>query len=285
MVVTRFAPSPTGFLHLGHAYSALVNFEQAWISGGSFLLRIEDIDRTRCRPEYEAAIYEDLTWLGLRWEEPVLRQSERFSLYEATLTRLQERGLIYRCFKTRKDIESALSAPHGVQDDSPTGVFRGAAVATAEENAFLLEGRPYAWRLSLDAAETVLGPAFAALSFREEIEFGFEDRPARPERFGDVVLGRKDSGTSYHLASVLDDAAQGVTHVIRSEDLREAAGLHALLHALLDLKPPIYRHHRLILNGAGQRLAKRDRAETLRSLREAGVTPAEIRAKLAPLTF
>lgn len=275
-VVTRFAPSPTGYLHLGHAYSAMINFEQARAAGGRFLLRIEDIDRVRCRPEYEAALLEDLAWLGLSWDEPPLRQSERFASYEERLAQLHERGLIYRCFKTRRDIEGAMAAPHA----APIGAFRSAPLSAVEERDKLAEGRPFSWRLSLAAAESSLGPTFRDLCFVEETEVGRFERPAEPARFGDVVLGRKDIGTSYHLASVSDDAAQAVTHVTRGEDLREAAGLHVLLCALLGFSPPVYRHHRIITDGAGRRLSKRDRSATVRSLRAGGLDPNEVRARL-----
>jgi len=272
-VVTRFAPSPTGYLHLGHAYSATLNFERARICGGRFLLRIEDIDGTRCRPSFTAAIFEDLAWLGLSWEEPVLYQSQRLALYEAQLASLYERGLVYRCFRTRQDIKDAMSAPH----TAPGEAFRGAPLGLADERAKLSEGRPYAWRLSLAAAEAALGPAYPKLSFFEETGDGMVARPAEPWRLGDAVLGRKDVGTSYHLASVLDDNAQSVTHVIRGEDLADVAGLHCLLYALFGFEPPVYRHHRLIVDGAGRRLSKRDNAMTLRAMREAGVTPGEVR--------
>jgi glutamyl-Q tRNA(Asp) synthetase len=275
-IVTRFAPSPTGFLHLGHAYSALINFERAGAEKGRLLLRIEDIDRDRCRPEYEAAIYEDLAWLGIDWQKPVVRQSTRFEIYETELANLRGRGLVYRCFRTRQDIANSMSAPHG----APLRAFRGEPLSQTEEEEQLAEGRPYAWRLSLTAAEAALGSQFETLTFTEETDQGLVKRPAEPSRFGDVVLGRKDSGTSYHLASVLDDAAQGVTHVIRGEDLREAAGLHTLLQALLRLEQPVYRHHKMIVDDKGQRLSKRDRAATLRAMREAGTSPERIRARL-----
>lgn len=273
-IVTRFAPSPTGYLHLGHAYSALINFEFARANTARFLLRIEDIDQGRCKPVFEDAIYEDLSWLGLNWEQPVLRQSERMAKYEEKLENLQERGLIYRCFKTRKDIEQAMSAPH----ESPTGAFRSGPLTAAEERDNLAVGKPYAWRLSLTEAEAALGPAFSKLVHREDTADGLVDQPAEVERFGDVVLGRKDSGTSYHLSSVVDDVAQGISHVIRGEDLREAAGIHALLHALLDLTPPVYKHHDLILDDTGKRLSKRDEAATLRAMRERGLTPDDVKA-------
>ncbi len=276
-VVTRFAPSPSGYLHLGHAYSALLNFEQARAAGGRFLLRIEDIDRTRCRPEFEAAMLEDLAWLGLVWDQPPLRQSDRLPIYERYLADLEACGLVYRCFKTRRDIADAMAAPHG----APVGAFRSAPLDPEAEQAALAAGRPFAWRLSLTAARATLGLAFDRLTFVEATATGTIARPADPARFGDVVLGRKEIGTSYHLASVVDDALQGVTHVTRGQDLRDAAGLHVLLSGLLGFAPPVYHHHTLILGPDGRRLAKRDRAETLRALRAAGVTPADARARLA----
>lgn len=271
--VTRFAPSPTGYLHLGHAFSALTAFDAARAADGRFLLRIEDIDQGRTRAEFEAAIYEDLAWLGVAWEEPVRRQSEHMAEYEAVLQQLIERGLVYRCFRTRKEIADAIaSAPHGAAEEA----FRGEALPPAEETQKLEAGEPFAWRLSLKKARAALGAAYFTLIFEDE------SGPVRaePERHGDVVLARKDFATSYHLASVFDDALQGVTHVIRGEDLREAAHLHVLLQKLLDLPQPIYRHHRLILGGDGKRLAKRDHAATLRALREGGKTPADVRAML-----
>lgn len=272
---TRFAPSPTGLLHLGHAWSALMNFNAARASGGRFLLRIEDIDRERCKREFEQAIYEDLDWLGLDWEQPVRRQSERLSHYTAKLEALAARGLVYRCFKSRKDIAEAMSAPHG-----PTPVFTGAMLAANEERSNLAEGKPYAWRLSIAACRQELGSAFDELTYSEQTDLGIITRRADAARFGDVVLGRKDAGTSYHMASVIDDAEQGVTHVIRGEDLREAAGLHRLLQALMRLPAPIYAHHPLLTDEKGNRLSKRNKAESLRALREAGESPGNIRSRL-----
>jgi glutamyl-Q tRNA(Asp) synthetase len=268
--VTRFAPSPTGYLHLGHAFSALTAFEAARAAGGRFLLRIEDIDQGRARPAFEAAIYEDLAWLGLVWETPVRRQSEHMNAYAGVLQTLIDRGLVYRCFRTRKEVAEAIaSAPHG-----PSGeVFSGEALPPQEERARLEAGDAYAWRLSLKRARAELGPRYFALSFVDETG----PVRAEPERLGDVVLARKDFPTSYHLASVWDDALQGVTHVIRGEDLREAAHLHVLLQALLALPTPDYRHHRLVLGVDGKRLAKRDQAATLRALREAGKSPDDVR--------
>lgn len=271
---TRFAPSPTGYLHLGHAFSALAAFGAAQAAGGRFLLRIEDLDQGRCRPEYEAAIYEDLSWLGISWEAPVRRQSEHMGEYEAALASLIERGLVYRCFRTRKEVADAIaSAPHERTEE----VFRGAALPLAEEAERLARGDAFAWRLSQARAQALLGPAYDALAFEDESG----SVRAEPDRHGDVVLARKEFPASYHLASVWDDALQGVTHVIRGEDLREAAHLHVLLQRLLGVPTPRYRHHRLIRGEDGKRLAKRDKAATLRSLREAGKSPGNVRAMLA----
>lgn len=272
MFVTRFAPSPTGYLHKGHAYSALTVSEAARAAGGRFLLRLEDIDVTRCRPEYEAAIYEDLAWLGLEWETPVRRQSEHMDDYGAALERLIGKGVLYRCFRTRSELQNEFAAaPHG-----PMEAFRGDPLPADEEARRLAAGDSYAWRLSLAKADALLG-GFSDLTYFVEGE-GWTR--ARPEVGGDVVLARKDVRVSYHLASVVDDALQGVTHVIRGVDLVDAAHVHRLLQALLDLPTPVYRHHPLIVGPDGRRLAKRDKAETLRSLRERGVTPADIRREL-----
>ncbi len=269
--VTRFAPSPTGQLHLGHAFSALTAFDAAQAAGGRFVLRIEDIDQGRSRPEFETAIFEDLAWLGIVWEEPVRRQSKHMGDYERALQSLIDRRLVYRCFRTRKEVSEAIaSAPHGEAEEA----FRGEALAPEEERAKLDAGEAFAWRLSLKKARAALGPGYFTLVFEDE------NGPVRaePEKHGDVVLARKDFGTSYHLASIWDDALQGVTHVIRGEDLREAAHLHVLLQKLLELRQPVYRHHRLILGEDGKRLAKRDQAATLRALRHSGKTPADVRA-------
>ncbi|MEZ5995711.1 MAG: tRNA glutamyl-Q(34) synthetase GluQRS [Hyphomonadaceae bacterium] len=271
--VTRFAPSPTGRLHLGHAFSALTAFEAARAAGGRFLLRIEDIDQGRSRPEFEATIYDDLAWLGIAWDDPVRRQSEHMADYAAALQQLIDRQLVYRCFRTRAEIAEAIaSAPHGEAEEA----FRGEALPADEEAAKIEAGEAFAWRLSLRKARAALGPAYFALVFEDETGLV----RAAPERHGDAVLARKDFATSYHLASVCDDAHQGVTHVIRGEDLREAAHLHVLLQKLLGLPQPVYRHHRLILGEDGKRLAKRDQGATLKNLREAGKTPADIRAVL-----
>lgn len=269
-VVTRFAPSPTGYLHLGHAYSALLNYDRAVQSDGRFLLRIEDIDFGRCKPECEAAIYEDLKWLGLTWEEPVRRQSDRMDIYENALKDLQSRGLVYRCFKTRKDIEEAMSAPHALGT-----AYTGAPDPLEAEK--LARDLPYAWRLSMAAAIKQTGP----VTWREEMDDGsITGHNADPATVGDVVLARKDIGTSYHLACVTDDADQGVTLVIRGHELRDIAGLHAILFTLFGKPSPVFRHHKHILDDSGNRLAKRDASMSLRHMRANGVTPADIHARL-----
>jgi glutamyl-Q tRNA(Asp) synthetase len=270
---TRFAPSPTGYLHLGHAFSALTAFDAARAANGRFLLRIEDIDRGRARDGFEAAMYEDLAWLGIAWETPVRRQSAQMQDYAAALQKLIDANLVYRCFRTRREIADAIaSAPHGESAE----MFRGEALPPAEERERLVHNEPFAWRLSLKKARAALGPAYFALTFEDETGRVRAD----PEQHGDIVLARKDFPTSYHLASVWDDALAGVTHIIRGEDLRSAAHLHVLLQKLLDLPTPTYQHHRLILGEDGKRLAKRDQAATLRAMREAGKTPNDIRAML-----
>lgn len=275
MSATRFAPSPTGYLHLGHAFSALTAFETAMGLGGRFVLRIEDIDFTRCRPAFEAAIYDDLAWLGLAWETPVLRQSEHLADYLAALERLHTAGLVYRCFATRRKIaETMLSAPHG----APEG-YRGAPLPVADEAARLAAGEPFAWRLNMTAAEAAAGP----LSFFEMGEGPGGERgriDVAPGPAGDVVLARKDVGVAYHLAVVVDDARQQITDVVRGHDLFEATHVQRLLQALLGLPAPRYHHHRLIAGPDGRRLAKRDRAETLRALRARGAKPADVRRDL-----
>lgn len=276
--VTRFAPSPTGRLHRGHAFSALAAFHAAREAGGRFLLRIEDIDATRCRPAFEAAIHQDLAWLGLSWEVPVRRQSEHLSDYRAALQRLEREGLVYRCFRTRKEIMAEIGqAPHGAME-----AFRGAPLPAGEEAERLAAGEPFAWRLSLAAAADRVG-GFGALTFEEEGQGQAGETgtiPARPELGGDVVLARKDVGVAYHLAVVVDDALQGISHVVRGQDLFEAAHVQRLLQALLGLPTPTYRHHRLLTGPDGRRYAKRDRAETLEELRVRGVSAAELRREL-----
>lgn len=272
MFVTRFAPSPTGLLHLGHAFSALTAFDVAKASGGCFILRIEDTDSGRCRPEFEAAIYEDLAWLGIEWDQPVRRQSDHMAEYAHALDRLIDIGVMYRCFKTRKDLLIDIAnAPHTAPE-----AYRGQALPRDIETAKIAAGEAFAWRLSLDKCEALLGNRWREL--RAQIDGN--TLHIDPTRAGDAVIARKEFLTSYHLSSVLDDAHQGVTHVIRGEDLIEAPHLHVLLQALLDLPTPVYQHHRLILDDDGKRLAKRNQSQTLRALREAGVSPRDIRQTL-----
>jgi glutamyl-Q tRNA(Asp) synthetase len=266
--VTRSAPSPTGRLHLGHAYSALFAWEAARAANGRFLLRIEDIDRTRCRPEFEQGILEDLAWLGLDWEKPVRRQSEHMDEYAAALARLREAGLIYPCFCTRAEIARAGQAPHGPEGPVYPGTCR--ALGAAEREAKIAAGTPYALRLDMAKAVAKAG----RLEWRDRAQ-GIV--VAEPETFGDVVLARKDTPTSYHLSVTLDDHVQGVTLVTRGEDLFTSTHIHRLLQALLDLDTPEYHHHPLVLGSDGKRLAKRANAPTLQSLREAGHSPADVR--------
>ncbi|WAC60510.1 tRNA glutamyl-Q(34) synthetase GluQRS [Brevundimonas sp. SL130] len=280
MFTTRFAPSPTGRLHKGHAFSALTAWSAAKATGGQFVLRIEDIDPTRCRPEHEAAILEDLAWLGLDWETPVRRQSDHLADYAAVIEALRARDLLYRCFRTRKEILDHIgNAPHGASEAVRPGPH------PADEEARLLEGgQPFAWRLSLDRARDALGEAaWTGLHF---IELGAGPNgetgvlPVRPDAAGDVVLARKDTGVAYHLAVTHDDALQGVDHVIRGEDLFEATHVQSLLQALMGWPAPVYRHHRLLTGPDGRRYAKRDRSATLAELRTGGLTAEALRAEL-----
>jgi len=279
--VTRFAPSPTGYLHLGHAFSALIAFDAATKINGRFILRIEDIDLGRCKAEFEQAIYDDLQWLGLRWEQPVRRQSDHFAEYTTALEKLRSKEVVYRCFKTRKEITDEIArAPHLAPEGPEGAPYIGARPAVLEESALLAEGKAYAWRISIQRAKEVLGSAYDGLSFVEQTDQGSRTIAATPDIFGDIVVARKDFGTSYHLSSAHDDALQGITHIIRGTDLYHAAHLHVLLQTLLDYPTPIYQHHRLITDESGSRLAKRNKSATIKSLRESGVTPQEIRTQL-----
>lgn len=276
--VTRFAPSPTGYLHLGHAHAALFARHAARAAGGRFLLRLEDIDTPRCRPEFEDAIYEDLHWLGLAWDGPVVRQSERMDAYGAALAHLAGLGLTYPCFCTRKEIAAEIAAagaaPHGRTPSGPDGLLypgtcRGLdAAGIAERRA---AGREAALRLDCARAGALAGP----LTFTDA---GGGTIAVEPCLFGDAVVARRDIGTSYHLAVVVDDAAQGVTLVTRGRDLLPATHLQRVLQAVLGLPEPAYHHHGLLTDDEGRRLAKRDDDRTLRSLRATGVSPAEVRA-------
>lgn len=275
---TRFAPSPTGRLHKGHAFSALTAWQAAREAGGRFLLRIEDTDFTRCRPAFETAVLEDLAWLGLDWESPVRRQSDHRADYDTALERLGAMGVLYRCFRTRKErLVLAGVAPHA-DDPADARAFDGGPHAAADEAARLAAGEAFAWRLSLDRARERLG-GFDHLDWLEETADPGRHR-ARPEALGDMVMGRKDIGAGYVIATVIDDAAQGVTHVIRGEDLIAVTSIQRVLQALLDLPTPVYRHHALLLGPDGKRFAKRDGAVTLAEIRAAGVSPADLRADL-----
>jgi glutamyl-Q tRNA(Asp) synthetase len=282
----RFAPSPNGFLHLGHALSACLNFDLARQAGGRFLLRIEDIDRARSRPEFEAAIYEDLAWLGLEWEAPVRRQADEFTAYRAALARLDAMGLLYPSFDSRAELarlvaERERSGPWPRDPDgAPLYAGNARAMDPAERARRIARGAPYALRLDMAAAlkrmpapltwiETGCGPCG---------ETGIIT--AAPQVWGDVVLARKETPTSYHLSVVVDDAAQGVSDVVRGADLFAATGIHRLLQVLLGLPAPTYRHHRLILGADGRKLAKSTRATALRDLRAGGATPADIRRRV-----
>ncbi|MCB8873573.1 tRNA glutamyl-Q(34) synthetase GluQRS [Acidisoma silvae] len=270
MTVTRFAPSPTGYLHLGHACAALTAWTRARDAGGRFLLRIENIDATRCRPEYEASILDDMTWLGLDWDGPVRRQQDHLPDYQVVLDKLRGQGLLYPCFCTRADIarEVAVStqAPHGPDGPVYPGTCAGLSLAEAEDR--VAAGQAHAWRLRTGAAHA----RFGKLDYQEE---GLGRVICRPEAFGDVVLARKDCPGSYHLCVCHDDAVQGVTLVTRGEELRLATDIHRLIQALMDWPVPDYAHHALLTDAQGAKLSKRDGALSLRALRAEGIGPAE----------
>jgi glutamyl-Q tRNA(Asp) synthetase len=284
--VFRFAPSPNGYLHLGHAYSALLNFDLARASGGTFLLRIEDIDSSRCRPEFEAAFHEDLAWLGIDWEQPVRRQSDHLDDYAQAMTRLGRDGLIYPSFESRAEIARLVAQKDaaGIWPRDPDGVplYPGAAKSLPlDERAERINaGEPYALRLDMTAACARAEKSACELAWHEDGEGPDGDRgivAARPRDWGDVILARKDAPTSYHLSVVVDDALQGVTHVVRGQDLFWATSLHRLLQALLGLPAPVYRHHKLIRDNAGHKLSKSGSVTGLRELRDRGRTPQDIR--------
>ena len=269
-ITTRFAPSPTGYLHLGHANAALFAWRRAREAGGRFLLRLEDIDPSRCRPDYAEAILEDLAWLGLDWDGAVRVQSEHLPEYRAALDGLAAMGLLYPCFCTRADIAASASAPHGPDGPVYPGTCRHLPRALVADR--LARGDRHALRLDMAAALRRTGP----LSWHEE---GEGRLACRPEAFGDPVLARKDAPASYHLCVTHDDALQGVTLVTRAADLRAATSLHRLLQALFGWEEPRYAHHALLLDAQGRRLSKRDGAATLRSLREAGVSAEAVRLR------
>ena len=276
--VFRFAPSPNGELHLGHAYSALTDFALCRATGGRFLLRIEDIDRTRSRPEFEDGIYRDLAWLGITWEEPVRRQSEHMDAYAGAVADLAARGLVYPAFLSRGEIAARTADPAWPRDPDGAPLYPGddRDLDPGEAARRVTAGAPYALRLRSGKATAVAGP----LAWREEGEGpsgeGGEVR-ADAKLWGDVVVARKEVPTSYHLSVVVDDALQGVTHVVRGRDLFHATAVHVLLQKLLGLPTPVYHHHGLVTDESGRKLSKSDRDTSLRALREAGATPADIR--------
>ena len=272
-VVTRFAPSPTGRLHKGHAFSALLAWRFARQRGGRFLLRIEDIDPGRCREEHVAGILEDLAWLGLDWDGPVVRQSTRLGCYAQALARLRALGLLYPCFCTRRDIAQSGAAPHGPSGPVYPGTCRRLSPGEAARR---MAREAHAWRLDMARAVERAGVLWWTDMDRGPVR-------ADPLAHGDVVLARKDAPVSYHLAVTVDDAAQGVTHVIRGADLRAATDIHRLLQALLGLPSPAWHHHRLLTDATGRRLAKRDGAPTLAALRAAGTPAARLLRELDAL--
>lgn len=272
--ITRFAPSPTGLLHLGHVYSASLAMQAAKDTGGKFLLRLEDIDTGRCRPEFEQRIYEDLSWLGFKWEEPVRRQSEHMEDYAALISKLNDHDLIYPCFCSRKEIAAEIArsnaAPHGPEGLVYPGICKGLTESERQGNFGL--GKPYALRLNMVNAIADLD--LTTLRFHEQ-DKGYIQCDPLP--FGDIVLARKETPTSYHLSVTFDDAIQGVNHIIRGQDLFPSTHIHRLLQALLELPTPSYYHHGLISDGKGRRLSKRDKDATIKSLREQGYQPEDVR--------
>jgi glutamyl-Q tRNA(Asp) synthetase len=280
--VFRFAPSPNGYLHLGHAYSALLNFDLAERTNGRFLLRIEDIDTIRCKPEFEAAIYQDLAWLGIAWEAPVRRQSEHFAFYRDAIERLSAEGLMYPSFESRAEIASLVAQREadGPWPRDPDGapLYPGEAklLSSAARQRLLESGAPYALRLDMAAACARAGE----LSWTERGQGANGETgeiEARPQAWGDFILARKETPTSYHLSVVIDDALQGVTEVVRGEDLFWSTSVHRLLQALLGLRAPLYRHHRLVPDTTGAKLSKSTGATGLRELRATGAMPVDIR--------
>ena len=280
--ILRFAPSPNGYLHLGHAYSALLNHDMARDLGGRLLLRIEDIDVSRCRPEYEAAIYQDLAWLGISWDTSVRRQSEQFDDYRAALAKLEAQGLIYPSFESRSEIAALVAARerqgHWPRDPDGVPLYPGDArqLPPAERERRRQAGEPYALRLALGAAIARAGVlTWTETGSGPQGQTGIVE--AAPQMWGDVVLARKEVPASYHLAVAIDDARQCVTDVVRGQDLFWATGIHRLLQALLGLPQPVYHHHKLILDADGRKLSKSTQATSLRELRAAGATPADVR--------
>ena len=279
--VFRFAPSPNGYLHLGHAFSAVMNYEMAAATSGTLLLRIEDIDRERCRPEFEQAIYEDLHWLGLDWEMPVRCQSDHFDDYGEALQQLERRGLLYPCFCSRGDVMQAVTNHlDWPRDPDGSPLYPGTCrnLSPQERRRRLAEGRPAAYRLDMSAALAEVGREIGWREYGGTAQG--REVAAEPQLWGDVVLARKDVPASYHISVVVDDALQGVTNVVRGEDLFMATSLHRLLQVLLDLPSPCYHHHELLRDSAGRKLSKSLRAKALRLLRHEGVTPARVKRQL-----
>ncbi len=284
--VFRFAPSPNGALHLGHALSALVTYDMARETGGRFLLRIEDIDLERCRPEFEAQMLTDLAWLGLTWEEPVRRQSEHFETYALALGKLDEMKLLYPCFASRREIAAHANASISDPDGAPLypGLHKG--LSSTQVNARKSAGEPFALRLHMDKAiemASALSPEPLTFCELDPVSSEITSIPADPARWGDAVIARKEVPTSYHLSVVVDDAAQGVTHVTRGRDLYAATDIHRLLQTLLQLPEPLYHHHGLLTDQDGRKLSKSHKDKALASLRAEGATPRDIRA-MAGLT-
>ncbi len=274
-MVTRFAPSPTGRLHVGHGWSALMAHDMARAGGGQFHLRIEDIDGTRSRPEHVAAIVEDLRWLGVTWDGDIAFQSERLDAYDAALARLKTMGLLYPCFCTRADIQASLTAPHGPEGPVYPGTCRG--LSQAEQARRIATGAPHAWRIDMGKAVARAGDlTWTAGLFPVHLATATWTISTHPIVHGDVVLARKDAPASYHLSCTLDDAAMGVTHVLRGDDLRPVTDIHRLLQALLDLPSPVYIHHPLLVGADGRRLAKRDGSIALADLRAQGMDPRRL---------
>ncbi len=279
--VFRFAPSPNGHLHLGHAYSALLNQQMASAMGGRLLLRMEDIDRARCTPELEQSMLEDLRWIGLEWEQPVRRQSEHFAVYREALDRLINMDLVYPAFLSRSDIKHEIERIAGDRDGwprDPDGALlyppTDRQLSTHERERRISQGEPFSWRLNMDRALEDIGEPL----FWNEIEPEKHAVEAAPRTWGDVIIARKDMPTSYHLSVVIDDALQGITHVVRGKDLFHATSVHRLLQRIFEIEPPVYHHHSLVLDHDGEKLSKSRKDTALRSLRQEGVTRQEIHA-------
>ncbi len=282
--VFRFAPSPNGALHLGHALSAILNHDMAAATGGRFLLRMEDIDLARCTPDHESAVYADLAWLGLDWERPVRRQSQHFDDYAAALERLKDMELVYPSFLTRGEVKAVVAAVEKQgqpwprdPDGTPLYPDLDRQRSRAERERFLADGLRHAWRLDMEKAVLLLGKP---LTWRETGQGAEHDVKAEPSAWGDVILSRSDAPSSYHLAVTVDDALQGITHVVRGVDLFQATSVHRLLQELLGLASPIYHHHRLVLGEDGRKLSKSEKSTGLAALREAGASPTDIRRRI-----